>query len=469
MLVATFSLLLLVIMIFSSMYIHLKKEEQISLTRSANYISELIEDNIYIDSNQIKFSDSMIIQNVLNTFHVSSNINVIITDQNGNILLNSGFGNKTNKFYKGNISPDIVEKVLTVGEYFFISSLDNLLARDSNICALAISTNINNQNKNIACVFVCSDVHDASFIKSNYLSLFLLALLLSLMCAFVFSFYFSSRLIQPLKKMSKATKAFAQGDFSVRVDDKYNDEIGDLAKTFNNMASSVEAFESVRRSFVCNLSHELKTPMTTICGFIDGILDGTIPKEKQDYYLNIVSQEIKRLSRLVKTMQTLSLIDSNNMRLNITNVNLTDIIISVFAMFEEKLREKNINLHGIHELCDIKVKADYDMIYQVFYNIIENAVKFTNSNGYIQINVRYLKNDIVIDVKNSGNTISDNELAFIFDKFYKSDKSRSIDTKGMGLGLYISKNIMHLHTGDITVKSKENEYCVFSLWFNSNF
>ena len=214
--------------------------------------------------------------------------------------------------------------------------------------------------------------------------------------------------------------------------------------------------------------------MTTISGFVDGILDGTIPEDKQKHYLNIVSTEIKRLSRLVKVMLSLSRIDSDSMKLNFRNVDITQMILSVLMTFENDINSKNINIIGFENSGSITAELDKDMMYQVIYNLLENAVKFTDNGGYININISENNNNTLeISIKNSGTGISNQDIHYVFDKFYKTDKSRSIDKKGLGLGLYIVKKIVKLHNGDINVKSKIGEYTQFNLYIpkkqNKNF
>ncbi|MEI3552840.1 MAG: HAMP domain-containing sensor histidine kinase [Acutalibacteraceae bacterium] len=250
----------------------------------------------------------------------------------------------------------------------------------------------------------------------------------------------------------------------MRVPVTSQDEVGQLALAFNNMASSLASSESVRRNFIANVSHELKTPMTTIAGFIDGILDGTIPPEKQSHYLQIVSQEVKRLSRLVRTMLDLSRIDSGELRLHMARFDLTNTIFVALLSFEKSIEQKRIQVLGLENAESLYVDGDPDMLHQVVYNLIENAVKFTNEGGYIQLTIQDLPDRTSVAIKNSGAGIPADEIALIFDRFYKTDKSRSQDKNGMGLGLYIVRTIIKLHGGEITVQSVENEYCQFEFW-----
>ncbi len=296
------------------------------------------------------------------------------------------------------------------------------------------------------------------------LQIFALSAVLTLGLTFVVVWLFTYKMVKPLRDMSAASKAIGEGNFTVRVPVQSADEIGQLSMALNNMANSLSSVEGMRRSFIANVSHELKTPMTTIGGFIDGILDNTIPKEKQSYYLRIVSKEVKRLSRLVKSMLDLSKIDSGEMKLNPVKFDISATIFSTLLTFETAIEDKEIQILGLEDLRSQSVWGDQDLIHQVIYNLVENAVKFTNDKGYIRFSVADSFDKTFISIENSGQGIDSDDLPMIFDKFYKTDKSRSMDTKGMGLGLYLVKTILKLHCGDICVKSGKDEYCRFELY-----
>lgn len=293
------------------------------------------------------------------------------------------------------------------------------------------------------------------------MKMFLIAAAVSFLIGAIGVYILTINLFSPLKDMSNATKAYAKGDFSYRVRVRGGGELENLLRAFNSMASELALHESTRRSFVANVSHELKTPMTTIGGFIDGILDGTIPPEKQDYYLRIVSEETKRLSRLVVSMLNLSKIEAGELELKPSDFNICNDIFNVMISFEQKIEQKNIEILGLDALEPTVVNADEDMIHQVIYNLVDNAVKFTE-NAQIIVGVnRNADNSVSVRIRNTGVGIPSEELSRIFERFYKVDKSRSFDTKSTGLGLYIVKTIVEMHGGKITAESAENEYTQF--------
>ncbi len=318
-------------------------------------------------------------------------------------------------------------------------------------------------DKVVAIVFAATPASTgaASFLSST-LKAFLLASAFSLLIGAVAIYFFINNILSPLKDMSNATKSYAMGDFSYRVRVRGGRELESLLREFNKMASNLAMLESSRRSFVANVSHELKTPMTTIGGFIDGILDGTIPPEKQEHYLEIVSNETKRLSRLVVAMLNLSKIEEGELNLNPKQFNITNDIINVLISFEQQIEHNNIEIKGLDTLEPLLVNADEDMIHQVIYNLVDNAVKFTK-NGTITASVaKNSDNSATVTILNTGSGISSEELSKIFERFYKVDKSRSFDTKSAGLGLYIVKTIIEMHGGSVKADSVENEYTAFS-------
>ena len=362
------------------------------------------------------------------------------------------------------VSEATMKRVLA-GGYTTQGKFDGIYEQTYYIVGVPIRvTNVDGTQTTIGAVFTATDVRALNSFRTEIFKMFGFAALAAFMISFCVVWLFSYKLVRPLRDMAYAARSFGEGNFAIRVPVTSQDEIGQLAIAFNNMASSLSSGESVRRNFIANVSHELKTPMTTIAGFIDGILDGTIPPEKQNHYLKIVSQEVKRLSRLVRTMLDLSRIDSGELKLRPAKFDITNTILNALLSFEKSIDEKQIEIRGLEDTPGIIVDGDPDMIHQVVYNLIENAVKFTNIGGYIQIRISDLADKTKIAIKNSGPGIAPDELALIFDRFYKTDKSRSQDKNGMGLGLYIVRTIIKLHNGEITVSSIENEYCQFEFW-----
>lgn len=294
--------------------------------------------------------------------------------------------------------------------------------------------------------------------------LFIFAAALTLILITIAVYLLTERIAKPIRNLENATRCYAAGDFSYRVPElNSKDELADLITKFNSMATALSYLEESRRSFVANVSHEFKTPMTTIRGFIDGILDGTIPQEKHEYYLNIVSSEIKRLSRMVNMMLNISNIESGNANMKFEHFNISEKILSTFLGFEQLISNKNITVEGLEDLSEAPVNCDSAMIDQVIYNLVDNAVKFTDNSGKITVKVTSDKKYSYFSITNTGKGIPEKDLIKIFDRFYKVDESRSTDVKNTGLGLFLVKSIVDLHAGKITVESEVDEFTRFTL------
>lgn len=298
----------------------------------------------------------------------------------------------------------------------------------------------------------------------DILRMFLLSLIVTVIIMFFAVYYTTYRLTKPLALMSEAAGCMAKGDFSRRIPVTTDDEVGELAVAFNEMTDSLVQLESTRRSFVANVSHELKTPMTTIGGFIDGIIDGTIPEEKHTEYLKIVSSEVKRLSRLVQSMLSLSKLESGEMKANFTEFDISNKLIEIVVSQQQQIEAKGIAIVGLDELAAQTVVADMDLLHQVIYNLVDNAIKFTEDGGMISFNISSTKNKVYFSVRNTGAGIDAKDLPHIFERFYKTDRSRSAVKESTGLGLYIAKTIIDIHNGKITVESMPSEYTEFSFY-----
>lgn len=313
-------------------------------------------------------------------------------------------------------------------------------------------------------VYISSPASRLQSMWSELTNKYLLCTVIPLSILFVFLYFMTKRITQPVNLMSKAAAKMSKGDFSERIPVSGDDEISELAEAFNTMSNSLTQLEGMRRSFIANVSHELRTPMTTIGGFIDGILDGTIPPEKHEYYLNIVSVEIKRLSRLVQSMLGLARLESGEQKVNPTEFKPIDLACEVLLSQEQRIESKNIQIEGLDEGGSITVTADRDLVYQAIFNLTDNAIKFTPENGVIKITVNEDKQgNVNISVCNDGKGIEPSEMQYIFDRFYKSDKSRSVNKEGTGLGLYIVKTIADIHNGRVTVSSLPDKYTEFTL------
>ncbi len=322
---------------------------------------------------------------------------------------------------------------------------------------------LNNKGERYGLVFSTAPVLVINRLMSAVTKIFIASSVFPLIIMVIAIYIMTYRLTKPLKLMSEASRAMAKGDFSKRIPVMSDDEIGELSVSFNMMTNSLAQLEGMRKSFIANVSHELKTPMTTIGGFIDGILDGTIEPEKQSYYLGIVSDEVKRLSRLVQSMLSMSRLESGEFVLKPELFDISELLCSIVISQEQRIEQKGINIIGLDRIENISVNADKDLVHQAVYNLVDNAIKFTEDGGSITFDLKTENKKTTLSIINTGKGIPKKEMPFIFERFYKVDKSRSASKNSTGLGLYIVKTIITAHGGNVTVSSKEDEYTAFKI------
>lgn len=288
------------------------------------------------------------------------------------------------------------------------------------------------------------------------------ALIFSILVAFIGVFFLSRNLKKDIKNLNDAVKFISKGNFDKKLNITRNDELGELAQNFNNMAEDLSNLEELRRTFISNLSHDIRSPLTSIKGFLQAILDGTIPKEKQNKYIKIALNESERLTKMTNDILDLSKMESGEINLSKTEFNINNLLINEIDKFETRLIEKNIDveleLSGGNDI----VYADKEQITRVIYNLIDNAVKFVENQGKIGIETKSKKNRIYVSVKNTGTIIPKEELRHIWNRFRKVDKSRGEDKGGSGLGLSIVKTIISNHGENTEVRSSEDEGTVFT-------
>lgn len=255
--------------------------------------------------------------------------------------------------------------------------------------------------------------------------------------------YFISKriIIKPLNVINNAAKKIANGEIGNRVNLSYDDEVGELAESFNIMATSLEEAELNRREFISNVSHELRSPMTSIKGFITAILDGVIPRDKEGYYLNIVNDEIGRLTRLINDLLDLSAMQAGKLEFNISELELNRIIETTVLKMKQKAADKNVKIEVVLESDKQYVYGDNDRLIQVVTNLVDNAVKYCVENGKVKVSTKTKGSKVIVSIFNTSNGISEHDLAHIWDRFYKVDKARSNKTS-TGLGLSIVRNII---------------------------
>ena len=313
----------------------------------------------------------------------------------------------------------------------------------------------------VGIVVVSSPMTETRMLLDQMSDIFLFVSVLVVLAAVILMTFLARQQAQPLREMAKAARAFGHGHLQARVqvDASTPEEVQELALAFNNMASSLQKSEYQRQEFVANVSHELKTPMTTISGMVDGILDGTIPEEKQRHYMQLVSDETKRLSRLVRSMLDISRLQDQGgiPEEKKTRFDICECAGQVLISFEQKILAKKLDVDVDIPEHPVYAYANQDYIVQVIYNLLDNAVKFCPEAGTLGLRLRIGTTKLYLSISNTGSTIPPEELPLVFDRFHKLDKSRSQNRDGWGLGLYIVKTIIDSHGENISVSSENGK------------
>ncbi len=380
---------------------------------------------------------------------------LFVTDHEGRVLASVGFSDPD--FGNEPLPSSIMEQVRG-GTYRDNGNLQGLFQVRRLVVGVPLA---GRDGSAVGAVFACSTSDSLNGLIETTIKAIVMTCLWVLLAALIAAYFLSDKIVGPMKRMSKAAKAFAAGKFDVRVPVTGHDEIAELAVAFNNMASSLADLENMRSTFLSNVSHDLRTPMTTISGFIDALLDGTIPPEKQEYYLRMIGDEVRRLSRLVAALLDVSRIQAGDRKFVMTAFDICEMARVILLSFEQKIDKKRLDVEFDMEVENLYVWADRDAIYQILYNICDNGVKFAREGGKYRIRILEKERKVFVSVMNEGEGIKSEELPHVFDRFYKTDKSRSLDKTGVGLGLYIAKSIIDAHSEEIWVKSKYGEYCEF--------
>lgn len=428
----------------------------VSAGSAAIVIDNYLETNGY-DKIYNAFSRDSGLQMLIDYSAQNTSADIFVFDKYGVLV-----GSTDDSFKKGvpGLSETALSTILSAEESYSISTIDGFFN----------SNRMNDYHvsyvKEDPFIVLISMSNYGSVVFTREITIVAITVALWMFLAAMVSLYvISRRTTEPLSEIIAAAKSYSKGRFDTKIEYTGQDEVAELADAINEMAVSLKHIDEVRNSFLGNVSHDLRTPMTTISGFVDGILDGTIPPEKHEKYLNIISQEVKRLSRLVNTLLEVSRLESGT-DLKMSDFNLSETARTVLISLESKISKKNIDISFETGDDDIYVNADKDVIHRVIFNLMDNAVKFTSEKGNISISVSTVadgrkKRKAQFVIRNTGEGIPKEELPHVFDRFYKTDRSRGLDKSGTGLGLYIAKTSILNHGEDIYVDSVEHEYTEF--------
>ena len=390
-------------------------------------------------------------RNGFDLFTTSSGAVLFVADENGDILLHTGSEDFTeqpipadmlaemdagyNIFKTGTLGGVYNGKYYTAGRRVEVGGYTGYLFAASPMTALAS--------------------YMGDMLAMFGISAAVILLLCSLLC-----WVLAKRITGPIEDISEAARRLGSGDFTARAPVDGCVELADFATTFNNMAARLQTIDNSRGQFMGNIAHELRTPMTTIKGFIDGMLDGTIPPEETKHYLGIVSQETGRLARLVQNMLDITKLEAGEVPIHAQTYDLWKTVTDVVLSDEQRIEDGKIDIQGLGG-DPLLIYADPDFVHQVVYNIVDNAIKFTPAGGTISFAAERRGNMVEVRIENTGAGIAPEALPFVFERFYKEDRSRGMNTRGSGLGLHICKILVNLSGGQIHAESEEGNWCRF--------
>ncbi len=427
----------------------------VSAGSAAMVIENYLVDNGY-DKIYTSFERGSDFQNLLNYYSRTARADIFVFDSQGVLV---GCSDKSYKVGEDGLGKNALAVMLSNVDSYYVSTVDGFF--DSN----RLNSYYVSSTSGKEFIVLASMSNYSSVVYNRDIIMVTVTVSLWVFLAAMISLYVvSRRTTEPLSQVVAAAKSYSKGRFDQKIEVVGQDEVAELATAINDMAASLKQIENDRNSFLGNVSHDLRTPMTTISGFVDGILDGTIPPEKHEYYLNIISQEVRRLSRLVNTLLEVSRMESGT-DLKPSDFNLSETARMVLISLESKISKKNIDIEFDSGDEDVYVNADNDAIHRVIFNLMDNAVKFTPEKGIISIKLSYISDKksrkAQFVIRNTGAGIPKEELPHVFDRFYKTDRSRGLDKSGTGLGLYIAKTAIFNHGEDLTVDSVPNEYTEF--------
>lgn len=451
----SFSLLGLAFITLS--YRYTISEKQDSMRRNAEYIAQTASKAMTSSVEMGGYSvESALFQPTVEAVAQVTDASVLICVQDGEIIYTSDGTGKVSGLVGRYLPGGVVQVVQATGSFGAMSDLDGLFSEKRYVAGTPISIDYRGGKLMLGLVFVAAESASLTEMWRAFASIFFFTSIVVLLIAFVSSSVTSLKMTRPLKDMAEAVRKFGHGEYDIRVFCGGRcDEVGELSEAFNAMADNIAQSEAKRSEFVANISHELKTPMTTIAGFADGILDGTIPPAREKEYLKVISAETRRLSRLVRRMLDLSRLQSAEHVTAQEQFDVSEIMLRVLVSLEGKINDKCLDVDTQLPDDPVQVWGDPDAITQVCYNLLDNAIKFSTEGSTLGVGVAAKGGKAYVSVLNHGETIPPEEIPLLFDRFHKTDRSRSEDREGVGLGLYIVKTILNNHKENITCTSAD--------------
>lgn len=421
---------------------HLIREEADSLYSEATLIANTYATGLY--NSEITLET---VKNQLDALSVYLNATIRIINPSGRLVLDTTMPLNVEEV----IMVDGFDPTITKGSYYTIGTFFDEFETEM----LSVIAPITSNYKVKGYVVIHSSMKAIEQSAAGLLNISYITLMILFLLSIIILIFFTEIVYVPLKKITYATEQYAAGNMRYEFQIESEDEIGYLAACLSYMASEIARSEDDQKKFVANVSHDFRSPLTSIRGFLEAMIDGTIPPEMHEKYLNIVLNETERLTKLTNSLLTLNNLNTKGMMLNKSDFDINSIIRKTAASFEGTCVPKNMNIELVLTGDELYVNADVDKVQQVLYNLIDNAIKFSHHNSSIRIETSEKKNKIFVSVKDTGIGIPKDDLKLIWDRFYKSDSSRGKDKKGTGLGLAIVKEIITAHDEHINVISTQ--------------
>lgn len=421
---------------------HLKREKAEALYKEATLVANTYASDLY--NNEISLDT---VKRQLDAIDIYLDSTIWIINPSGRLILDSSVPiDVENEVVVENFDPTI-----TTGSYYttgtFFDSFDEEM--------LSVFSPITTNFKVKGYVVIHTSMNQLEQSKESLLSISYIMLILFFLLSLIILLFFTEFVYLPLKKITTATEQYASGNMHYEFSVESEDEIGYLAAALSYMASEIAKNEDGQKKFIANVSHDFRSPLTSIKGYLEAMLDGTIPPEMHEKYLGIVLNETDRLAKLTNSLLTLNNLNTRGMVLEKTVFDINKVVKSTVASFEGTLQNKKIAIQLVLTGETMLVKADMGKIQQVLYNLLDNAIKFSHHDSSIKIETTEKHQKIFVSVKDSGIGIPKDSQKLIWNRFYKTDLSRGKDKKGTGLGLSITKEIIQAHNEHINVISTE--------------
>lgn len=421
---------------------HLKKEQADSLYREATLIANTYAVDLY--RNEVSLEA---VKMQLDALDAYLDATLWIINPSGRMILDSS----SPVDVENEVVIENFDSTVTSGSNYVVGDFFHTFSEDM----LSVFAPITADYKVKGYVVIHKPVSSIQAAANSLLTISYLMLVILFLLSLIILIFFTEIVYIPLRKITEATEQYASGNMHYEFTVESEDEMGYLAASLSYMASEIARSEDDQKKFIANVSHDFRSPLTSIKGYLEAMIDGTIPPEMHEKYLSIVLNETERLTKLTNSLLTLNNLNTKGIMLNKTDFDINGVIRNVAASFEGTCRERTIAIELVLTGDEMYVFADIDKIQQVLYNLLDNAIKFSHHDSIIKMETTEKHNKIFVSVKDSGIGIPKDDLKLIWDRFYKSDSSRGKDKKGTGLGLSITKEIIRSHGENINVISTE--------------